>query len=58
MARLTATNAANMLGLSHKGRIVRGALADLVLLDASLEVERTLVEGRDVFCRKGGKSSS
>jgi N-acetylglucosamine-6-phosphate deacetylase len=58
MARLTATNAANMLGLSHKGRIVRGALADLVLLDASLEVERTLVEGRDVFFKKGGKSSS
>ena len=58
MARLTATNAANMLGLPHKGRIVRGASADLVLLDASLEVQRTLVEGRDVFTKKGGKSSS
>ncbi len=58
MARLTATNAAKMLGLPDKGRIVRGASADLVFLDASLEVERTLVEGHDVFSRKSGESSS
>ena len=58
MARLTATNAANMLGLPHKGRIARGASADLIFLDASLEVQRTLVEGRDVFSRKNGESSS
>jgi N-acetylglucosamine-6-phosphate deacetylase len=57
MARLTATNAANLLGLPHKGRIARGAQADLVFLDASLEVQRTLVEGREVFSKKGGKGT-
>lgn len=59
MARLTATNAANLLGLSHKGRIAKGAQADLVFLDASsLEVERTLVEGREVFSKEGGSKES
>ncbi|HOO62541.1 MAG TPA: N-acetylglucosamine-6-phosphate deacetylase [Synergistaceae bacterium] len=58
MARLTATNAADMLGLFHKGRIAKGADADLLFLDGALEVQRTLVEGREVFLRKGGKRES
>ncbi len=58
MTRLTATNAANLLGLSHKGRIARGAQADLVFFDASLGVVRTLVEGREVFSKEGGNKES
>jgi N-acetylglucosamine-6-phosphate deacetylase len=42
---------ARLLGLSAKGRLVRGADADLVLLDPALQVMATYREGRCVYER-------
>lgn len=42
---------ADLLGLAAKGRIAPGADADLVLLDAHLEIQSTLIGGRTVFSR-------
>lgn len=44
-ARLCATTPAERLGLADQGRIAAGALADLVVLDASLRVQETWIGG-------------
>ena len=44
-SRRTATIAADHLGLSDRGRLVPGAWADLVVLDAALQLQAVWVEG-------------
>jgi N-acetylglucosamine-6-phosphate deacetylase len=43
---------ARVLGLDRKGRIAPGCDADLVILDMSLQVERTIIAGKSVYERK------
>jgi N-acetylglucosamine-6-phosphate deacetylase len=45
-ARMCATTPSNQLGLADQGRIVVGALADLVVLDQRLMVHSTYISGR------------
>jgi N-acetylglucosamine-6-phosphate deacetylase len=49
VALVTATNAADRLGLQNKGRLAIGADADVVLLDAEGGVFRTLRRGKMIF---------
>jgi N-acetylglucosamine-6-phosphate deacetylase len=51
LTMVTATPA-RVLGLDRKGRIAPGCDADLVILDESLHVERTIVAGKSVYERK------
>jgi len=44
---------AGVLGLTDRGRLAAGAVADLVLLDEQLEVETTVIRGGVAF-RRGG----
>ena len=47
-SRRTATIAAEHLGLADRGVLVPGAWADVVVLDASLQLQRVLVEGEEI----------
>jgi len=47
--RMASTTPADVLGLSHKGRLEAGADADIVVLDAQLQVQQTLIGGEIVF---------
>ncbi len=42
------THAANYLGLQDRGRLVPGAWADVVVMDAALKVQRVVVEGEEI----------
>ena len=44
----TATLAADHLGLADRGRLVPGAWADVVVLDAALQLQRVVVEGEEI----------
>jgi N-acetylglucosamine-6-phosphate deacetylase len=44
-SRRVATNAADFLGLADRGRLFVGARADLVVLDAELQLTQVIVEG-------------
>ncbi|MEQ8402202.1 MAG: N-acetylglucosamine-6-phosphate deacetylase [Roseitalea porphyridii] len=44
----TSTIAADYLGLEDRGRIVAGAVADLVVLDASLDLREVIMRGRPI----------
>lgn len=46
---MMATSPANSLGLRAYGRIVHGAVADLVVLDGNLQVAMTIVAGNIVY---------
>jgi N-acetylglucosamine-6-phosphate deacetylase len=41
------THAADLLGRTDLGRLAVGACADLVVLDAQLQIQRVLVDGED-----------
>jgi len=53
-ARLCATTPAERLGLGDMGVLAPGARADIVVLDAALEVVRTFVGGLEAYCRPSG----
>src|SRR5690606_5241698 len=48
-AQMCSTVPARQLGLTDAGRIAPGALADIVVLDASLRVAATLIGGEPVW---------
>jgi N-acetylglucosamine-6-phosphate deacetylase len=48
-ARLCATTPARELGLSDRGALVEGALADVAVLDRRYRVVRTFIDGRSVY---------
>ena len=50
-AHLMTANPARLIGLPTKGNIARGCDADLTIVDADLEVVRTIVGGRTVYTR-------
>ena len=47
-SRRTSTHAADFLGLHDRGRIERGAWADLVVLNAELKLQQVIVEGERI----------
>lgn len=47
-SRRTATLAADHLGLAERGRLAPGAWADVVVLDAALQLQRVVVEGEEI----------
>jgi N-acetylglucosamine-6-phosphate deacetylase len=49
---MASTTPARVLSLDRQGRIAPGCDADLVILDESLQVERTIVAGKSVYERK------
>jgi N-acetylglucosamine-6-phosphate deacetylase len=50
-ARLTSTTPASELGLRGHGVLAAGAIADIVVLDATLDVAQTWIGGRAVYTR-------
>jgi N-acetylglucosamine-6-phosphate deacetylase len=44
-SRRVATHAADFLGLADRGRLLVGARADVVVLDADLKLTQVIVEG-------------
>jgi N-acetylglucosamine-6-phosphate deacetylase len=48
-AAMCSTTPARELGLSEAGKLTPGGAADLVVLDRHLRVERTFIDGREVF---------
>ena len=53
-SRRTATIAAQHLGLADRGLLAPGAWADVVVLDASLQLQRVLVEGEAIDLEDAG----
>jgi len=47
-ARRVSTAAAEYLGLADRGRLARGAWADVVVMDGALRLQRVFVEGEEV----------
>ena len=47
-SRRVSTNAADFLGLADRGRLFVGARADLVVLDAGLQLTQVIVEGESI----------
>jgi N-acetylglucosamine-6-phosphate deacetylase len=47
-SRRVSTHAADYLGLRERGRLVPGAMADLVVLDRDLRLQRVLAEGEEI----------
>jgi N-acetylglucosamine-6-phosphate deacetylase len=53
-SRRTSTNAADYLGLVDRGRLQAGAWADLVVLDAALQLRQVFVEGEAIDLARPG----
>ena len=53
-SRRTATIAAEHLGLADRGALAPGAWADVVVLDASLQLQRVLIEGVEIDLEDAG----
>ena len=53
-SRRTATIAAVHLGLADRGVLAPGAWADVVVLDASLQLQRVLIEGEEIDLEDAG----
>jgi len=53
-SRRVSTYAADYLGLGERGRLASGCVADVVVLDRDLTLERVLVEGEDVDLADAG----
>ena len=49
---MCAATPARQLGFEDAGRIVVGAVADLVVLDRDFGVVRTVIDGEEVFARE------
>ncbi len=49
--KMATTVPAGVLGLTDRGRLVPGAMADVAVLDDTLHVVRTVAGGRDVFVK-------
>jgi len=47
-SRRVSTYAADFIGERERGRLQVGAWADLVVVDASLQLQRVVVEGEDI----------
>ena len=47
-SRRVSTNAADFLGLADRGRLLVGARADVVVLDAGLHLTQVIVEGDSI----------
>jgi len=47
-ARRVSTTAAEYLGLADRGRLAAGAWADVVVMDAALNLRRVFVEGEEI----------
>jgi len=47
--QMASTSPADLLGLSHKGRLAPGCDADLILLDENLTVTLTMIKGKIVY---------
>jgi N-acetylglucosamine-6-phosphate deacetylase len=47
-ARRVATHAADYLGLAERGRLAVGAMADIVVLDRDLQLQRVIAEGEEI----------
>ncbi|MFT7776942.1 N-acetylglucosamine-6-phosphate deacetylase [Roseateles sp.] len=47
-SRRVSTAAADYLGLTDRGRLIEGAWADVVVMDAGLELRRVFVEGEEI----------
>ncbi|MFX7922759.1 amidohydrolase family protein, partial [Acinetobacter baumannii] len=46
--RRVSTAAAEYLGLTERGRLATGAWADVVVMDAELQLRRVFVEGEEI----------
>jgi N-acetylglucosamine-6-phosphate deacetylase len=55
---MCATTPARELGVSGLGVLARDAVADVVVLDRDLAVERTFIEGVEVYSQLGPSAPS
>lgn len=46
--RRVSTTAADYLGLADRGRLAEGCMADVVVMDAALQLQRVFVEGEEI----------
>ena len=52
LAKITSTNAADLLGDTDRGRLSPGKRADIVIVDAQLQPVATILEGKIAFRRR------
>jgi N-acetylglucosamine-6-phosphate deacetylase len=57
-ATMCSTTPARQLGLTGLGMLATGAAADVVVLDRSLRVVKTFIDGAEAWARSAGQNSS